>query len=150
MLQNHYKYKILGPDQYFNPECSGKTYETLYKLAPDHLSKKIMSANRVILEQDPETYHKILSEIHNSPIGEHPGISNTWDLVNRRYEGPGLRKYTEDYMKGCTKCQKSKVISNISAPHSIISIHMWYKNCSNMSPWISSLIYHPQTSTIPS
>ena len=71
-----------------------------------------MSANRVILEQDPETYHKILSEIHDSPIGGHPGISNTWDLVNRRYEGPGLCKYTEDYVKGCAKCQESKVISN--------------------------------------
>ena len=112
MLRNHYKYEIQGPDQYFNPECSGKTYETPYKLAPDHLPKKIMSANRVILEQDPETYHKILSEIHDSPIGGHPGISNTWDLVNRRYEGPGLRKYTEDYVKGCAKCQESKVISN--------------------------------------
>ena len=71
-----------------------------------------MSANRVTLEQDPEIYHKILSEINDSPIGGHPGISNTWDLVNRRYEEPGLRKYTENYMKGCAKCQESKVISN--------------------------------------
>ena len=47
-------------------------------------------------------HSKILSEIHDSPIGGHPGTYLTWDLVNRRYEGPGLRKYTEDYVKGYT------------------------------------------------
>ena len=153
MLRNHYKYEIQGPDQYFNPECSGKTYETVHKLTPDHLPKKIMSANRVILEQNPETYHKILSEIHDSPIREDIQASPTHgDLVNRRYEGPGLRKYTEDYVKGCAKCQESKVISNRKrTPTLSFLTHMWNKDRSNTSP-VGSLspIYHPQTSMIPS
>ena len=59
---------------------------------------------KVYLEDNPETRQQILKEIHNAPVGGHPGISNTWDLVNRRYEGPNLHKFVEDYVRGCNKC----------------------------------------------
>jgi len=51
--------------------------------------------------------------VHDSPISGHPGISNTWDLVKRNYEGPQLHKFVEDYVKGCTTCQESKVITHM-------------------------------------
>jgi hypothetical protein len=38
----------------------------------------------------------------------HPGIANTWELVKRQYEGPRLRQFVEEYVKGCAKCQESK------------------------------------------
>ena len=44
-------------------------------------------------------------------MGGHPGISNMWDLMNRRYEGPKLRQFIENYVKGCSKCQETKVIT---------------------------------------
>jgi hypothetical protein len=31
-----------------------------------------------------------------------------WDLVKHQYEGPWLRQFVEDYVKGCAKCQESK------------------------------------------
>jgi len=49
---------------------------------------------------------------HDTPVGGHPGISNTWSLVNRRYEGPRLHQFVEGYVKGCAKCQESKVITH--------------------------------------
>jgi hypothetical protein len=41
--------------------------------------------------------------------GGHPGISNTWHLVRNRYEGPRLREFIENYVKGCAQCQESKM-----------------------------------------
>jgi hypothetical protein len=77
-------------------------------ILPEHLF-----ARKIYLENDPETRRKALFQIHDSPIGGHPGISNTWSLVKRRYEGPKLRKFVEEYVKGCAKCQESKVITHL-------------------------------------
>ncbi len=68
---------------------------------------------KLYLDEDPETHHKILQEVHDTPVGGHPGISNTWDLINCQYEGPHLRQFVEQYVKGCTKCQESKVITHL-------------------------------------
>ena len=59
---------------------------------------------KVYLEDNPETQRQVLKEIHGTPVGGHLSISNTWDLVNRRYEGPNLCRFVEDYIKGCSKC----------------------------------------------
>ena len=87
--------------------------EHLFK--PEHLLKHTISiarqdsAMKTYLEDNLQTRRKILQEIHDTPVGGHPGISNTWHLINRQYEGPRLRKFVEDYVKGCAKCQESKV-----------------------------------------
>ena len=36
-----------------------------------------IKVNKVYLEDNSETQHKVLQEIHNTPTGGHPGISNT-------------------------------------------------------------------------
>jgi hypothetical protein len=36
---------------------------------------------KIYLKDDDETRCKILQEIHDSPVGGHPGISNTWNLI---------------------------------------------------------------------
>jgi hypothetical protein len=47
----------------------------------------------------------------------YPGIANTWELVKRQYEGPRLRQFMEEYIKGCTKYQESKTnMSKTKAP----------------------------------
>jgi len=83
-------------------------------LLPETLfTSKEIKVNKVYLEDNPETCRKVLQEIHDSPIGGHPGISNTYDLVKRNYEGPRLRKFVEDYVKGCATCQETKVITHM-------------------------------------
>jgi hypothetical protein len=76
---------------------------------PEHLFVR-----KIYLENDLETRKKILQEIHDAPTGGHPGISNTWTLVNRKYEGPQLHQFVENYVKGCAKCQESKVITSVA------------------------------------
>jgi hypothetical protein len=76
-------------------------------LLPDNLFVR-----KVYLKDDNETRREILHQIHDTPVGGHPGISNTWKLVKRRYEGPRLHKFVENYVKGCAKCQENKVITH--------------------------------------
>jgi hypothetical protein len=78
-------------------------------------SKPVETATvcKIYLKEDTETRHKVLQQIHDTPIGGYPGISNIWHLVDRQYEGPGLHKFVEQYVKGCTKCQETKVITHM-------------------------------------
>jgi RNase H-like domain found in reverse transcriptase/Integrase zinc binding domain len=43
---------------------------------------------KLFLEDDIEKRRMVLQEIHDSPAGGHPGISNTWELVKQLYKGP--------------------------------------------------------------
>jgi reverse transcriptase-like protein/integrase-like protein len=64
--------------------------------------------HKAYLEDDPDKRRAILQELHSSPLAGHPGIANTWALVNRHYEGPQLRTFVEQYVRGCPYCQESK------------------------------------------
>jgi len=79
-------------------------------LLPDHLfmPTKTTHANKMFLEDDPDLRQDILQTLHDSPAAGHPGISNTWELVCEQYEGPRLREFVEQYVKGCACCQESK------------------------------------------
>ena len=77
------------------------------------LSSEYLTVRKTYLKDDDETRRKVLQEVHDSPVGGHPGISNTWNLIKRRYEGPRLRQFVEAYVKGCTKCQESKPITHM-------------------------------------
>jgi hypothetical protein len=76
-------------------------------LLPDNLF-----AHKVYLKDDDEMCCKILHQIHDTPVGGHSGISNTWKLVKCRYEEPRLHRFVENYVKGCTKCQENKVVTH--------------------------------------
>jgi len=79
-------------------------------LLPDHLftPTRTTHANKIFLEDDPDLRQDILQTLHDSPTAGHPGISNTWELVCKQYEGPRLREFVEQYVKGCARCQESK------------------------------------------
>ena len=73
-------------------------------------------ARRIYLEDNPEMRRQVLHQIHDTPVGGHPGILNTWDLIKRKYSGPQLYQFVENYVKGCAKCQESKVITHETHP----------------------------------
>jgi hypothetical protein len=80
-------------------------------LLPDTLFSEPQhdSLHKTFLEDNIEHRRSILRQIHDSPISRHPGIANTWELVKQSYEGPRLCGFVEEYMKGCAKCQESKM-----------------------------------------
>jgi len=79
-------------------------------LLPDHLFAPTnpIEVHKIFLEDNPDLRRDILQTLHNSPAAGHPGISNTWELVREQYEGPRLREFVEQYVKGCARCQESK------------------------------------------
>ena len=48
-------------------------------------------------------------ECHNTPAAGHPSITNTWALVQRRFTGPKLWEFTEQYIRACPTCQSNNV-----------------------------------------
>ena len=45
----------------------------------------------------------------HQPVDTLESLTHGWHLINRQYVGRRLRKFVEAYVKGCTKCQESKV-----------------------------------------
>jgi RNase H-like domain found in reverse transcriptase/Reverse transcriptase (RNA-dependent DNA polymerase)/Integrase zinc binding domain len=80
---------------------------------------------KIFLKDDTEYRWLTLWQIHDSPIGGHPGIVNTWELVKRSYEGPRLREFIKQYMKGCAKCQETKTnLPRLKAPLQCFDTHV--------------------------
>jgi RNase H-like domain found in reverse transcriptase/Reverse transcriptase (RNA-dependent DNA polymerase)/Integrase zinc binding domain/Chromo (CHRromatin Organisation MOdifier) domain/gag-polyprotein putative aspartyl protease len=91
-------------------------------LLPDHL---FSHANKIFLPDNLDKRRQILRDVHDSPVGGHPGIARTLDLLQRTYEGPRLRQLVEDYVKGCAKCQESKVRTQVPrAPLQPFDVHV--------------------------
>ena len=72
-------------------------------LLADHLF-----INKIYLEDDPQLRRQAVKELHDTLAAGHPGIANTWELVREQYEGPRLRQFVEEYVKGCPVCQETK------------------------------------------
>ena len=81
-------------------------------LLGDHLFSPPFSPppvlRKIYLNDNPDIHRKILRNLHDTPAAGHLGIANTWELVREHYEGPQLRQFVEDYIKGCVRCQESK------------------------------------------
>jgi hypothetical protein len=68
---------------------------------------------KIYLEDNPKTQRQALHQIHDTLVGGHSRIANTWKLVKRKYTGLHLHKFIEQYIKRCAKCQESKVITHM-------------------------------------
>ena len=63
----------------------------------------------LIVVNDKDLQLEILKQIHDSPIGGHPGQAKTRELITRNYWWSGLAKTVNKYVDGCKHCQKNKV-----------------------------------------
>ena len=52
---------------------------------------------------------ELLAQFHNSPTAGHPGRDNTIALIAQHYWWPEMNAWVEQYVKGCTHCQQSKI-----------------------------------------
>jgi hypothetical protein len=57
-----------------------------------------------------EIRDKILHDHHNSPDVRHPGIHRMLELIKRTYWWPTVKTDVTAYVKGCSECQKNKII----------------------------------------
>lgn len=58
----------------------------------------------------------MISSFHDTPLAGHPGIANTFAIVQQHYLWPSMRKTVEEYIQGCAQCQANKVNTHKPRP----------------------------------
>src|SRR5580692_6143371 len=101
------------------------------------------------LPNDNQKRRQILQNIHDTPTGGHPGISNTFDLVKRKYHGPNSGNSLKTMSKDAPNAKKVKPFGHHTHP-CITLIPLWKKDPSNMFQWTLSLIFPNPMDTTPS
>jgi hypothetical protein len=79
---------------------------------PHHLKKidgEWWKGQRKVITGNTEIWRNIIKNHHDLPAYGHPGISQTMDLVARYYWWPNLAMEAQNYVKGCTECQRHKI-----------------------------------------
>ena len=69
----------------------------------------IVVRGKVFVPRDAQLRHDIVHAHHDLPIAGHPGRWKTHELVTRNYWWPGVSKYISQYVKGCDKCNRTKI-----------------------------------------
>ena len=64
---------------------------------------------QVIIPNVKEVKRVIVSKAHDTPTAGHPGRDETLQKVQQNYWWVRMKKWIEDYIKGCAICQQIKV-----------------------------------------
>ena len=64
---------------------------------------------QIIVPNVKELKRAIVSKAHDTPTARHPGRDETLQKVQQNYWWIGMKKWIEDYIKGCAICQQTKV-----------------------------------------
>ncbi|KAG3138237.1 hypothetical protein PI126_g17020 [Phytophthora idaei] len=73
-------------------------------------------ASRVVVPHDEDLNHRILYEVHNTPVGGHLGREKTYGSVKTMYWWPNLYKWVGAYVRTCETCQRTKSSPHAAAP----------------------------------
>ena len=65
--------------------------------------------NRMYVPIDRKLRTEIIKRHHDVITAGHPGQYKTWELVTRTYWWPSIGNDIKHYIKGCLKCQSTKV-----------------------------------------
>ena len=64
---------------------------------------------QIIVPNMKEVKRAIVSKVHDTPTAGHPGRDKTLRKIQQNYWWIGMKKWVEDYVKGCTICQQTKI-----------------------------------------
>ena len=70
----------------------------------------IYRSGKIYVPNDKHVRDKILRDHHNSPDVGHPGTHRMHELLKRTHWWPMIKMDVRRYVKGCSECQKNKVI----------------------------------------
>lgn len=95
-----------------DPEATGLLAQLAVK-SPDSrgysLDKGLIRYNgRLYIGNQLALQTKLISALHESPVGGHSGIHATYQRVRKVFFWPGIKMAVEDFVKQCPTCQKSK------------------------------------------
>lgn len=64
--------------------------------------------NRLYVPDLPEPKAKLLEACHASPVAGHPGISRTYEILDREYYWPQMLCYVKRWVTNCHQCRRAK------------------------------------------
>ena len=64
---------------------------------------------QIIIPNIKEVKRAIVSKAHDAPTARHPGRDKTLRKVQQNYWWIRMKKWIEDYIKGCAICQQTKI-----------------------------------------
>jgi hypothetical protein len=70
----------------------------------------VLYRGKVYIPKEPEIRRELVQLHHDTPVAGHLGRWKTQELIARNYWWPGITKYVAEYVKGCDKCQRNKII----------------------------------------
>ncbi len=71
-----------------------------------------MDLGEAIIPLDVDLKWYLMDIHHNHPTAGHPGHDKTIKVLCQHYFWPGLAKWIEEYIQGCTACQESKICTH--------------------------------------
>ncbi|KAL5211653.1 hypothetical protein ABZP36_022500 [Zizania latifolia] len=63
---------------------------------------------RIWVGNNQELQFKLISALHDSPVGGHSGFPVTYQRIKRLFAWKGMKTMIQDQLKNCTVCQQSK------------------------------------------
>ena len=77
--------------------------------------------NWIYILKNQELQGKIIKVHHDSILAGHPGQYKTWELITRTYWWHSVNRDIAQYVKGCEKCQATKV--HRTKPVGLLKLH---------------------------
>ena len=89
-----------------------KTIRTSPSFPPHRFRMAKTIAGRTIVPNVREIRRVILQNNHDLPTTGHPGRDKTLRRIQEHYWWPGIKDWVTEYIKGCTTCQQSKLLTH--------------------------------------
>lgn len=70
----------------------------------------------LVVPEEERDRRTILETYHDALTSGHPGAAKTLRAVNRDYWWPEIRRYVQEYIRGCAKCQENKTNTHPNKP----------------------------------
>ena len=87
-------------------------YQLEFLQSAMELSIRLWSKDKkMVVPPNNETRCDLLKLMHDKPTSAHAGRDWTIDTAKRIAWWPGMNKWIEKYVKGCTKCQQNKTLT---------------------------------------
>lgn len=64
--------------------------------------------NKIWIGADPSLHHRILSSLHDSPMGGHSGIPGTLRRLRQYFSWKGMKSVVHSFVNACSICKQAK------------------------------------------
>ena len=63
---------------------------------------------RLVIVDNNDLKREVVSQYHDAPTAGHPSVTSTLFSVSQDYWWPKMRKFIQQYVRGCATCQANK------------------------------------------